>query len=389
MPNPVTPKNPELRDPTKKGNDEKWNTRIDNFLKKRTEKKKAQQAADPQFRDEFGMKAVALMGMLKELGGLKGLAGKAPIGFNEKDYLTFSPVMTVVENDKDTDGVVLPDDIRQVIANCYWVAALMAVLEDHPNFLDQAVRPFDKAKKPELDQGLDWYEVDLFPEGFVGYRQEPVLVSNKFPPMRMSTPDGKVSPDELKALLYEKAFALWEGSYGDLAWGLSAKALAGMTGKRPSYSFLPGQSEEKVWETLNKKKGKKEAVVAIVMNHYDYLAQLHFLPEAARNKYKDLAKNRSSAGAGLTNKHCYSVVKTAEENIAFTVERDGQTVSEDRLTKVVYLRDPRRPQVPLQVTLEDFCQCAMMAVSVEVDTPKKAASPNAPASHTQPPAGHS
>lgn len=365
--NPVNPsfKNPEINHSQKRlGNDAKWDKRIADFRKKRDDR--TQSPVSTYTPDQKGEKVVEIYDLLKDLGGLGGLKGR-PVGFSVEEHGTFTPATINKTDAAGTDGVLLPHEMKQSIANCYWAAAYMACLERHPGFINKNVKKVPEGSRPGLDPSKDWYDVTVYPR-FMGIRHKStVTVANDFPYSHLSPIDGLTDEDRLHAMLYEKAFAMWQGGYDELAWGNAGRTLGNMTGKRARYLLVPVKSEEAVWKSLNKKMDRQDAAVAIVMSYHDYVADLGFLPESIREDYREAGKGRRPGDVGLVNKHCYSITGAAEEKVQKTITQpDGTSRVEDHSEKVVYLRDPRNPATPKRVRLEDFCKVTMVVVSAKV-----------------------
>ena len=349
--------NPELRTHSI-STDEKWEKRIE----KQRDRLNDAPADSP---DEKGERVVTMMELAKDASGLGGLRNRR-VGFSKEEYEQFKPVPLTQTGPAAFDGIVLPEEMEQSLSNCYWAAARLAISEVRPDYVCKQVQPVTEEEKKKLPSELDWYTATVFPR-FMGIRYKAKIeVANSFPYSRLSPADGAVGEDRLRHMLYEKGFAGWEGGYRQLAWGNAGRAMGNMTGTRVKYLLLPLKSEDAVWNRLMRKQERKEAVVAVVMNHYDYLSNLKFLPQSMRDSLSEKAADRNPSSVGLTNKHCYSV-RIAEEKVEKrVVQADGTETIEETLERVAYLRDPRNPETPKRVSFSDFYKVALYTVSARV-----------------------
>lgn len=318
----------------------------------------------------------------KKTGELAGLMGLTKVvGFTAGEKATFQPVTlpdSLTAALADTLGT-LPKEVIQEIANCYWAAALQAVLQSDPHFLDDRV-----TRRGVSPNGLPLYAVRLHTTPLLGGRERTVLVEASLPPrhLKSGTPNGLSDPRSLRAALYEKAFAQAMGGYSELAWGNAGKALRAMTGHDSRYTFLELSDPDRLFHKLERRLAKNRPMVLVAFDLRDYLVkeevklglgdevaafqQKHgslalYTGEGARPRPEGVSAQqmrrlirfherrtaRDPEAYGIVDQHCYSVVSVRRE------EQAGQTV------RLVELRDPRHPERTFTKTIEEvqkaFC----------------------------------
>lgn len=285
-----------------------------------------------------GKEKSALRENLEDWRGLRGRNLK----YDPQQY--FDPGLHRLPVDKEgpVRDSLLPEDVEQGLVNCFWAASLHASLSQNPTFIDKAVRevPVSEMKDrypnlaPELRE-IEWFEVTVNPKNVFGPHREEVLVCNLSDDhlLTMGTgrrrngysPDAPMSLAQLKAVMFEKAFYVWQGSIEEHEWGNSANALANMHGTEPGYHFTDFAGKMKIYRSLRAKLRRGEALVAVAYDLRDNLdgelGKLDFLLK--------IFKERDAYKYKVTDQHCYSIVEARKEATA-----DGG------FEHVVYVRDP-------------------------------------------------
>ncbi len=191
---------------------------------------------------------------------------------------------------KKTDGVfsvggITPDDpLQGALGDCYFISSLASVAAQHPDLLEKAV-------KTNRD---GTYTVSLYqrPDMTKPAHKVEVTVDGKFPQKAgqleyISAREKK----ELWPLIFEKAYATWKGSYGNIEGGMGANALTALTGAPPT--FFP--------------------VSADAMKADDVFAKVKAATQNGGCVVAD-SKSFGSPVKGMISDHTYSVLSTSEEN---------------------------------------------------------------------------
>ncbi len=236
----------------------------------------ARAEVDGYVKNELASKAV----VEPEVGG-KASTGEPAITLSDKRAggVSFQKVDGVFS----VGGITPNDPLQGQLGDCYFISSLAAVASQHPELLEKAV-------KTNRD---GTYTVTLYQRPDMTKPAQPVQVTidGQFPEKAgqleyISAREKK----ELWPLVYEKAYAQWKGSYGNIEGGMGANALTALTGAKPS--FFPVSSD--------------------AMKADDVFAKLK---DACANGGCVVADSKSfGTPPGMVSDHTYTVLGTSEEN---------------------------------------------------------------------------
>lgn len=168
------------------------------------------------------------------------------------------------------DNEIHPNDVKQgFLGDCYFLAAIQAIAQSDPGALKKLIK----------DNGDGTYEVTLYVYNtFVSWNRSPkkITVDTTIPTYKGTTQPiyaGK-GDNELWVLLLEKAYAQYEGNYGDIEGGNPSKAMGFLLSEdgddfdTNDYSDKDLQAKIKaaldgkkaITASTNLKSGKKESV---------------------------------------------------------------------------------------------------------------------------------
>ena len=158
-----------------------------------------------------------------ELAGLDGATSPEVDKATERDidYEYTEIVADLFRKGRGDSHKIDPNDVRQgYLADCYFLAAIQAVAQSDPQALENLIK----------DNNDGTYEVTLYVhKGLISFSRTPVKITvDTTVPTRKGTTNpvyaGK-GDNELWVLLLEKAYAQYEGDYGDIAWGQPSEAM--------------------------------------------------------------------------------------------------------------------------------------------------------------------
>ncbi|MBI4412439.1 MAG: hypothetical protein HY541_08150 [Deltaproteobacteria bacterium] len=206
----------------------------------------------------------------------------------DKEMLTYGPV----DGQLVVDGISADDINQGDIGDCYFMAALSAVADANPRFLEESI----------IDQGNGTYSVRFFRNGKPVY----VTVDKDLPTEKekIHHTDGSITEGddipvygsstdkgELWVSIMEKAYAKMMGGYENIGnGGVVSEALVTLTGSRiVSHSYIGSLSSDGLYSELEKalKDGKS----------------------VAASTYSDGSKY---TGTGLVARHAYTVLDVQE-----------------------------------------------------------------------------
>jgi hypothetical protein len=119
------------------------------------------------------------------------------------------------------DHKIHPNDVRQgYLGDCYFLSAIQAIAQSDPSALEKLIK----------SNGDGTYEVTLYVyKTFISWNRSPVKITVD---TSVPTSPGTTNPiyagkgdNELWVLLLEKAYAQYEGDYGDIEGGNPSKAM--------------------------------------------------------------------------------------------------------------------------------------------------------------------
>lgn len=215
------------------------------------------------------------------------------------------------------DGIS-PGDIRQgQLGDCYFLAALASVAQQHPEAIWNAIK----------DNGDGTYTVTFYQNG----RPVEITVDNEFPVREDN--DGNPTtqpayantggtPQELWPMIMEKAYAQLEGnSYSDIEGGWPGEAVQLLTGRPFARLDLSAATPEEATTRLQELQ--------------NYLNDGHYLTAATRPK--GLLENGAGWPSNVVPLHAYSIERVDVGN------------------GLIYLRNPwGSGSAPAPMTLEQF-----------------------------------
>lgn len=153
-------------------------------------------------------------------------------------------------------GGIGDDDVEQgQLGDCYFLASLEAVAHTNPKLLENAIR----------DNKDGTYTVSLWsrPEEGSAPRKVQVTVDGKLPESGGESRYATSRTGELWPMLFEKAYAAWNGGYENIQGGMATNALAALTGARPGWFPVDDKSSPTAtFEQLQKLLKSGASVVA-------------------------------------------------------------------------------------------------------------------------------
>lgn len=215
------------------------------------------------------------------------------------------------------DGIS-PGDIQQrALGDCYFLAALASVAQQHPEVIWDAIK----------DNGDGTYTVTFYQNG----KPVEIRVDNEFPVREDSNgnPTSQPAyantgsnPQELWPMIMEKAYAQLDGnSYSKIVGGWPGEAVELLTGRPPQQLDLSASTPE-------------EATIRL-QELQNYLNDGHYLTAATRPK--GLLENDAGWPSNVVPSHAYSIERVDVEN------------------GLIYLRNPwGSMRTPAPMTLEEF-----------------------------------
>lgn len=233
------------------------------------------------------------------------------------DEYHYRPVYRPFAGSISPDGIS-PGDISQgYLGDCYFLAALASIAQQHPEVIWDAIK----------DNGDGTYTVTFYQNG----KPVTVTVDNEFPVEE----DGNANPttdpayagagsnpQELWPLIMEKAYAQLDGnSYSKIEGGWPGEAVELLTGRPPQRLDLSASTPE-------------EATIRL-QELQNYLNDGHYLTAATRPK--GLLENDAGWPSNVVPSHAYSIERVDVEN------------------GLIYLRNPwGSGSAPAPMTLEEF-----------------------------------
>jgi hypothetical protein len=155
------------------------------------------------------------------------------------------------------DGVSADDPLQGNVGDCYLVSSLASVAQAHPELLE-------KNLKTNRD---GTYTVTFYARADMAGAAKPVSVTvdGDFPQVGGTLEYISArEPRELWPLIYEKAYAVWKGGYGEIESGMGAMALEALTGARPAYFPITGDADPKaIFAQVKAAVADKGCVVAL------------------------------------------------------------------------------------------------------------------------------
>lgn len=233
------------------------------------------------------------------------------------DEYHYRPVYRPFAGSISPDGIS-PGDIDQgYLGDCYFLAALASIAQQHPEVIWDAIK----------DNGDGTYTVTFYQDG----KPVEITVDNEFPVREDSNGNptsqpayantGSI-PQELWPLIMEKAYAQLDGnSYSDIEGGWRGEAVELLTGRPPQQLDLSATTPE-------------EATIRL-QELQNYLNDGHYLTAATRPK--GLLENDAGWPSNVVPSHAYSIERVDVEN------------------GLIYLRNPwGSMRTPAPMTLEEF-----------------------------------
>jgi hypothetical protein len=148
------------------------------------------------------------------------------------------------------------------LADCYFVAAMIAVGSARPAFLEESFR---------YNESTGLYQVRFFEETGYDYRTREtqyeevwVEVDGYLPTSKdgKKTAYARANP-ELWGVLMEKAYAKWQGGYEEMGnGGYGSEAMASLSGMQSESATPSRMSAEEVLEFFNKAQSEGQAIYA-------------------------------------------------------------------------------------------------------------------------------
>lgn len=216
-------------------------------------------------------------------------------------------VATWLYSDTDGDTIVtaceamnLTDVAQGSVGNCYFLSALAAVVQRHPDICD------DLIDERYEEQGI--YGVSFW----IHNQWRMVWVDSYFPCYRSASKRGKkyrllfagsVDQKEIWPLVIEKAFAKLNGSYEAISGGHICDALKLLTGSNQTHRYQPTASN---WGKVCQDVRQEETLVGASSQH------VKFDPAEAARQEKDLN--------GIVTGHAYTVTSVYEDGDLKLVE---------------------------------------------------------------------
>lgn len=181
------------------------------------------------------------------------------------------------------NGFNADDPMQGNVGDCYLVSSLASVAQAHPELLE-------KNLKTNRD---GTYTVTFYERADMNGPSKPVsiTVDGDFPQTSgMLEYIAARSTKELWPLIYEKAYAVWKGGYGQIESGMGAMALEAITGAKPSYFPITSDADPKqIYAQVKAAIDDKGCVVA-------------------------LSQPFGSDVKGMVDDHAYSVLGAFEKN---------------------------------------------------------------------------
>lgn len=168
--------------------------------------------------------------------------------------VTFKPL----EGALTVNGFGMDDALQGQVGDCYLIAALASVAHTRPELLAKAI-------KANAD---GTYTVTFFERKPNQPKPTPVeiTVDGTFPQRaggRLEYGAAR-SKGELWPMVFEKAYAAWKGGYDAIEGGMSATALEGLTGKKPTFFPVDGAlGADDIFKKLQSAFASGAAVVAL------------------------------------------------------------------------------------------------------------------------------
>jgi hypothetical protein len=196
------------------------------------------------------------------------------------------------------DRAIHPNDVSQGgLGDCYFIASLAAIAHTNPGVLERGIR----------DRGDGSYVVTFYDPGVFGTSKKEIVVTAEFPRKNgnwvFAQPgDRDGANEELWVMLYEKAYAQWQGSgsYKEIEGGTPATAMKHITGASGDWSRTQGVIWDMSFDSVADHADKGHALVASSLPDSD-------------GKNKEIFKNGT-----LVTGHAYWIE---------SVDRDKQTVT--------------------------------------------------------------
>lgn len=222
---------------------------------------------------------------------------KRPMG------VRYDGVPTWLYSDNDKDGVVSAaesmeaEDVMQgSVGNCYFLAALSAVVQQHPDLAEDLI---DETYEEQGIYGVTFWIngrwqmtwVDCY---FPCYQPSSKSHRGKYRLIFAGANDGK----EIWPLVVEKAFAKVAGSYDAISGGQIAKALEMLTGGK-GWSYRPKDLGVSEWDNL------KERVIS-----NDYLVGAG--SQQQQFQANDVTEQKKALN-GIVTGHAYTVMTVYED----------------------------------------------------------------------------
>ena len=233
------------------------------------------------------------------------------------DKYYYDPQYRPFDGSISPDGIS-PGDIQQgYLGDCYFLAALASVAQQHPEAIWNAIR----------DNGDGTYSVTFYQSG----KPVAVTVDNEFPVTEDSNGTSTTDPayantgstsQELWPMIMEKAYAQLGGSsYSKIEGGWPGEAVELLTGQPPQRLDLRASTSEETQLRLRELQ--------------NYLNDGHYLTAATRPK--GLLESTKGWPSNVVPLHAYSIERVDVEN------------------GLIHLRNPwGSGRAPAPITLEEF-----------------------------------
>lgn len=188
-----------------------------------------------------------------------------------------------------------PNDVQQgQLGDCYFLAAIAAVARANPKALEKLIK----------DNGDGTYDVTLYVyNNFLSWSRSPTVIKVKpeFPKKSDGTPAyAKAGDNELWVMLLEKAYAQYEGSYGDIHGGYTEKGIGVLTGVDAKSYDVSDYTEKQILETFTAAIKNKQPIVA----------------DSKKIGKKDKEKSKLAKGLNIIGGHSYPVKSVSGNNIS-------------------------------------------------------------------------
>jgi hypothetical protein len=188
-----------------------------------------------------------------------------------------------------------PNDVQQgQLGDCYFLAAIAAVARANPKALEKLIK----------DNGDGTYDVTLYVyNNFLSWSRSPTVIKVKpeFPKKADGTPAyAKAGDNELWVMLLEKAYAQYEGSYGDIHGGYTEKGIGVLTGENATSYDVSDYTDKEILETFADAIKKKQPIVA----------------DSKKIGKKDKEKSKLAKGLNIIGGHSYPVKGVSGNNIS-------------------------------------------------------------------------